>query len=167
MALLLTIIAIIVCSPKAASQNNNQETVASSTPSVIVASTTASSTVPSKPIVPVKPKPVAPKVAVKKPLPTMPQVLLDIAWCESRDRQFEADGVTVLHGRMTADYGRWQINKVHLPEAKALGIDIYTEAGNAQFALLLYNRNGTRDWNASRHCWSNIAEYKAKEKSSY
>ena len=98
----------------------------------------------------------------------VPQVLLDISWCESRDRQFNPDG-TVLKGVVNPkDIGRWQINEYwHLEEAKRLGIDIYTESGNRDFALLLYNRNGTRDWNASRECWSDIEAWKQKQKSYY
>lgn len=111
----------------------------------------------------------------------IPQVLLDIAWCESRDNQNKIgynyrykiltnkDGSTssikYLHSR---DIGRFQINeKYHYSEAKALGYDIFTEDGNTKFALLLYNKNGTKDWEASKPCWSDIKAWKAKEKSYY
>jgi hypothetical protein len=116
-----------------------------------------------------------------KKMSEIPQVLLDIAWCESRDNQSKIgynyrykiitneDGSTTsikyLHSR---DIGRFQINeKYHYAEAKALGYDIFTEAGNTKFALLLYNKNGTKDWEASKPCWSDIEAWKAKEKSYY
>jgi hypothetical protein len=90
--------------------------------------------------------------------PELPPVLLDIAWAESGDTQYGADGEALIG--ITGDIGRWQINPIHLPEAKKLGLDIYTEAGNRAFALVLYNRNGTRDWNPSRYCWSDIVACK-------
>lgn len=121
---------------------------------------------------------ISPSVGQKKQ-GIMPQVLLDISWCESRDDQakigynYRYKTVTDASGATSSvkylwsrDIGRWQINEYyHAEKAKSLGIDIYTEAGNAQYALLLYNSNGTRDWNASKPCWSDIATYKAKKKS--
>lgn len=114
-------------------------------------------------------------------LPQMPKVLLDISWCESRDNQNkvgnnyryriekDADGNSIkVKYLWSKDIGRWQINEYyHLEEAKALGIDIYTEKGNAEFALLLYNKNSTNDWSASKSCWSNIEAWKAREQSYY
>lgn len=114
-------------------------------------------------------------------LPKMPQVLLDISWCESRNDQskvgynYHYETVTLADGSTTTqkvlwskDIGRWQINDYyHAEEAKRLGFDIYTEEGNALYALRLYNTNGTRDWNPSKPCWSDIEAWRAKEKSYY
>lgn len=114
-------------------------------------------------------------------LPEMPQVLLDISWCESRDDQKKvgynyrykiitnADGSTTSKKVLwSKDIGRWQINEYyHAKEAAKLGYDIYTEQGNALYAIVLYNSNGTRDWNASKPCWSDIEAWKAKEQSYY
>lgn len=111
----------------------------------------------------------------------MPQVLLDISWCESRDDQnkigynYRKKTVTLADGSTTTqkflwskDIGRWQINEYfHKEKAASLGFDIYTEEGNALYAIVLYNSNGTRDWNASKPCWSNIEAWKAKEQSYY
>lgn len=109
------------------------------------------------------------KIVTKEiPKPELPQVLKDISWCESRDRQFNPDG-SVYRGKINPkDVGQWQINEYwHLASSIKLGIDIYTQAGNEAYALVLYNKNGTRDWNASRTCWENIEAWKAKEKSYY
>jgi hypothetical protein len=76
-----------------------------------------------------------------------------VAECESRDRQYNQSGEVVI-GNITPDIGRFQINPVHLSEARKRGIDVYTTHGNARMAEILYNRNGLRDWQASRHCWS-------------
>jgi len=111
----------------------------------------------------------------------LPQVLLDISWCESRDNQskvglnYRTRVVTLSDGSTTTekyvwsrDIGRFQINEYyHAEEAKRLGFDIYTEEGNAAYALRLYNLNGTRDWNPSKPCWSDITAWRAKEKSYY
>ncbi len=111
----------------------------------------------------------------------MPQVLLDISWCESRDDQnkvgynYRYRTITLEDGSTTTekylwsrDIGRFQINDYyHAETAKSLGMDIYTEEGNALYALVLYNNNGTRDWNPSKPCWSDIEAWRAKEKSYY
>lgn len=91
-----------------------------------------------------------------------------IAACEStgnpngRPRQFNADG-SVLWGNDPAtgkpierDCGQWQINtKAHAAELKKLGLDVcHSQADNEAYAMILYERNGTRDWNASVGCWS-------------
>lgn len=100
--------------------------------------------------------------------PIIPQVMHDISWCESKDRQFNDDG-TVYRGVINSeDVGKYQINEhYHLLAAQKMGIDIYTEDGNEQYAMVLYNAHGTRDWNASRSCWENIDAYKAKSQSYY
>lgn len=58
----------------------------------------------------------------------------------------------------TGDFGLFQINKAHIKEAKNMGLDIMTEAGNTAFAIYLYQQNGTRDWNSSKSCWQKLAE---------
>lgn len=114
-------------------------------------------------------------------IPEMPQVLLDISWCESRNDQskvgynYRYREITLEDGSTTTekylwsrDIGRWQVNDYYHEEAaRALGFDIYTEEGNALYALVLYNSNGTRDWNPSKPCWSDIEAWRAKEKSYY
>lgn len=99
--------------------------------------------------------------------PTIPAVLTRVSWCESRNRQYNLDG-TVLISR-TGDYGYYQINQVHLPETKKLGMDIRTKKGNEAFALLLYKRRGTGDWYPSKWCWGDplvFARIKAKSSGS-
>lgn len=111
----------------------------------------------------------------------LPKVLLDIAWCESRDDQsrtgynYRVREITLEDGSTTTekyvwskDIGRFQINDFyHLETARKMGLDIYTVEGNTQYALFLYNSNGTRDWNPSKPCWSDIEAWRAREKSYY
>lgn len=91
-----------------------------------------------------------------EPIPVSKNAVLDaIESCESGGRQFNPDG-TVLRGKVNPkDVGRMQINETyHLEASKKLGIDIYTSEGNRAYAEKLYAQNGTRDWDASKDCWS-------------
>ena len=113
--------------------------------------------------------------------PAVPKILSDIGWCESKNDQtkvgynYRLKTVTDANGAMSTvkvlwsrDIGKYQINDYyHSARSKALGFDIYTEAGNTAYALLLYNENGTRDWNPSKPCWSDIEAWKAKHQSFY
>lgn len=135
----------------------------------------------------VEPEKIIPQTVAKPPVKisqdtsTVPQVLFDISWCESRDDQskrgynYRYRNVTAEDGTVTkekylwsTDIGRWQINDYyHLERAKSLGLDLYTEKDNLAYAILLYNENGTQDWNPSRECWRDIDAWKAKQKSFY
>lgn len=80
--------------------------------------------------------------------------LKKIAWCESRNRQFNPDG-TVLRGVVNSqDVGKYQINEYyHLRASQALGMDILTLNGNTAYAEHLYKTQGSKPWNWSNHCW--------------
>lgn len=83
----------------------------------------------------------------------LPKVMIDIARCESGDKQFNSDGTIVKNPHSTAQ-GRFQIMaSLHRANAESMGMDIDTWEGNTRFAMYLYQKNGTRDWNASKHCW--------------
>lgn len=79
--------------------------------------------------------------------------LYQIAWCESRLRQFKNG--EVLRGIVNQkDVGILQINETyHKKEAEAMGIDIYTLEGNIKFGKYLYRTQGTQPWSASESCW--------------
>lgn len=83
----------------------------------------------------------------------LPKALLDISYCESHDKQFNADG-SVRRGILNhKDIGKWQINeKYWLAKSKELGFDIYTLDGNRQMALWIYNRYGATPWHWSATC---------------
>jgi len=85
-----------------------------------------------------------------------PNVMLNIAFCESSLRQFNDDG-TALRGTHNAlDVGIFQINeKYHLETSRRLGYDIYTTEGNIDYAIWLMKKEGTQPWVWSRDaCWS-------------
>ena len=73
-----------------------------------------------------------------------------IIYCESRGNPKAKH----LNHNGTTDYGLAQINEVHIPEARALGFDITTRAGNLGLMAVLIKKNGLRDWSASKSCWS-------------
>lgn len=93
------------------------------------------------------------KIIVEKPKLVIPQALLDIAKCESGDKQFNKDG-TVKRGEINnKDIGRWQINeKYWLKKSQELGFDIYTPEGNLQMGLWIYNNYGVKPWSWSASC---------------
>ena len=82
------------------------------------------------------------------------EVLMKIALCESGGNQFNKDG-SILRGKENPqDIGKWQINEYwNGAKARELGFDIYTLDGNYAMASWLYDKNGTKDWNWSKHCW--------------
>jgi hypothetical protein len=80
-------------------------------------------------------------------------VMKNIALCESSLQHWDKDG-NVIRSK-TGDSGLFQINDVHREEAHKLGINIDSLDGNIQFAKMLYDRNGVRDWKWSKHCWEN------------
>lgn len=86
--------------------------------------------------------------------------MAEVSRCESRFKQYNADGTPLLGKITPADTGVMQINKdYHLGTARNMGIDIDHIDGNLEFGRYLYNRNGFADWSASRSCWSNHLAY--------
>lgn len=79
-----------------------------------------------------------------------------IMWCESRQYENKAinenkrdDGSV-----WSLDIGRWQINDYwHQETMKSMGWDIYDDHDNVSYGFYLLNKEGTRHWNASKHCW--------------
>jgi len=82
-------------------------------------------------------------------------VMIQIARCESTFRHTLADG-SVLRGYVdNADTGVMQINtRYHGKTAIELGLDLTDLYDNMAYARNLYERQGTRPWNASAPCWS-------------
>lgn len=80
-------------------------------------------------------------------------VMIAIAKCESEFRQFNKNGDVLRGGYKKTMTGIFQIARVHLPEATALGFDIDTVAGNMAFARHLYDRESTTPWEDSSPCW--------------
>ncbi len=86
-------------------------------------------------------------------------ILVEIARCESRFRQFDTDGNVLRGTKIKEDIGVMQINEYyHLERSKSLGYDVHTLEGNLAYAKWLYEKEGTRPWNSSAKCWSKYKE---------
>lgn len=85
-------------------------------------------------------------------------VMIEIARCESKFRQF-ADSGNVLRGGMGGGMiGVFQFyENIHAPAAAALGHDLATLEGNMAYARHIYEAQGTTPWNSARYCWENSA----------
>ncbi len=82
----------------------------------------------------------------------VPQVLLAIRWCESRDDYQAANPASSARGAYQFLTGSWEA----YGHAERYGVSRAHLASNAQqdeAALLTWQRDGTRPWNASKHCW--------------
>jgi hypothetical protein len=86
-------------------------------------------------------------------------IMAEVSFCESRFRQHDKYG-NLLRGKVDSrDVGVMQINEYyHLETAQKLGLDIHTLEGNLAYARYLYNKEGTRPWNASAPCWGKARE---------
>lgn len=86
-------------------------------------------------------------------------ILAEIAFCESRYRQFGANGEVLRGVENAQDVGVMQINeKYHLDTAQKLGLNLYTLEGNMAYGRYLYDTQGTKPWNYSSACWGKHRE---------
>lgn len=83
-------------------------------------------------------------------------VMLEIARCESKFRQYTDAGNPLYGGYQGRMVGIFQVySDIHASGARAMGMDIETAEGNIAYARHLYNREGTVPWNSSSSCWRN------------
>lgn len=78
-------------------------------------------------------------------------IMLEVARCESQYKVTAHN--TTLNKDGTTDGGVFQINSIHDPELKALGLDKWNPEDNIKFARILYDRSGLKPWKSSEHCW--------------
>lgn len=82
-------------------------------------------------------------------------VMVDIARCESKFRQYTDGGNVFMGGYGGGMVGIFQIYRdVHKNAASALGLDINTIEGNLAYARHLYRQSGTGPWISSMPCWN-------------
>ncbi len=90
-------------------------------------------------------------------------IMHKIAYCESRNRQFNPDGSVIRGVVNSRDVGIFQINeKYHLSDSQKMGLNIHTVEGNLEYAKYLYEKQGTRPWNSSKPCWGNTEKLALK-----
>ncbi len=81
-------------------------------------------------------------------------VMVDIARCESRFRQFDKQGNVLKNSTGSSAVGVFQImSSVHAGIADKMEVDINTLDGNVVYARQLYQDQGTAPWNSSKACW--------------
>ena len=81
-------------------------------------------------------------------------VMIEIARCESKFRQFTDSGNPLFGGMNSAMVGVYQIyHDIHQDDAAALGMDLLTLEGNVDYAKYLYDRQGSSPWMSSFPCW--------------
>ncbi len=94
------------------------------------------------------------EAAVRRYFSDIP-IMAEIARCESTFRHINPRTGAVLRGYVNSnDVGVMQINTYyHGTTAARLGLDLMKLEDNMAYARYLYEREGTRPWNASRPCW--------------
>ena len=98
-----------------------------------------------------------PKTIHAEAVKIIPPVLKRIAYCESGNNHFGKSGQVLAVGNTnkSVDVGRYQINVSVWGEiATAKGFNLFTEQGNEDMALWIYENRGTVDWYASAKCWN-------------
>lgn len=88
------------------------------------------------------------------PVSKMPKIMAAVASCESGGQQFDAKGHLIRDHVTGTHIGMFQIGLEHTTDAKRMGYDIYTKAGNISYALYMYKKYGLSPWLASASCWS-------------
>jgi len=85
-------------------------------------------------------------------------VMIDVARCESKFRQFTDSGNVLRGGVGGQMIGVYQFfDRYHLGPASALGFDIETLEGNLDYARYTYEQEGTTPWNSARDCWNVVS----------
>jgi len=82
----------------------------------------------------------------------VPPVLLSIRWCESRDNYTAANPSSSARGAYQFLTGSWA-GYGHADRYGVSQAHLATPAQQDEAALITWERDGTRPWNASRHCW--------------
>ena len=88
-------------------------------------------------------------------------IMIEIARCESRFRQYEPDGSPLRNQAGSSAIGVMQLMaSYHKEPAAALGLDIERLSGNLVYSRELYNEKGTEPWEASKACWSKSVAFR-------
>ncbi len=81
-------------------------------------------------------------------------VMVEVARCESKFRQFADSGNVLRGGTDNKMIGIFQIyDDIHRAKAKSMDMDIDTVDGNIKYAQYLYKREKTNPWISSMPCW--------------
>lgn len=90
-------------------------------------------------------------------------LLAKIAYCESRNRHFDKNGLVLQGKRNSYDRGVMQINLLyHEKKALEMGLDLHNIDDNVAYARYLYQKQGAKPWQSSSACWSKPLEIAKK-----
>ena len=117
------------------------------TPAVAIANLVSSTTyyqAPYQPIVRV----------VSEEVEGLDETLKAIIECESRGNPAAVN----LNKNGTKDWGILQINDVHKPKMKELGLNIENPDHSLEYGLTLYEEQGVKPWLSSAKCWRKMLQ---------
>lgn len=98
--------------------------------------------------------PVAVEKAVKEAFKDAP-IMVEVARCESKFRQFADSGNVMYGGTDNKMVGIFQIyGDIHRAKAQSMNMNIDTVEGNIAYAKYLHGRKGTNPWISSMPCWN-------------
>lgn len=127
---------------------------------IILTHSVKQESVPKQPIIPPTPREFLKQEIERQGLTNRDYIIMtDIIQCESSWSQvWENSYGGHVKGEVKvskANVGLTQINiTAHQTEYEKLGLDPYDEFENITYGVMLYKRNGVRDWkNWSGHCW--------------
>jgi hypothetical protein len=83
----------------------------------------------------------------------IPEIMLRIAECESNNTAHAKNPNSSASGRFQFINSSWEYyGKMHWG-GDWINKNVFDWDDNTELALYVYERNGTRDWLASSHCW--------------
>jgi hypothetical protein len=98
---------------------------------------------------------VLPPVQPSPPI-VLPTVLANIAKCESQNKAWAKNASSTASGRFQFIKKSWNYYGYELWGSDLVNKNVFDFDDNTELALYVYKRNGTRDWLASKHCWSKM-----------
>ena len=93
---------------------------------------------------------------VIKEVPVKAPLLDKIAKCESPNGHFGKNGQVSNYGNKngTVDIGAYMINSYYWGQtATDMGLNLWVEADNKEFAEWLFSEKGSEPWIATKSCW--------------
>jgi hypothetical protein len=87
-------------------------------------------------------------------------IMVEVARCESRFRQFDEETGEPLKNPNSSATGVLQLMaSYHREPAKRMGYNIDTLEGNLGYGEALYEQQGLKPWEESRYCWEKHLAY--------
>lgn len=98
---------------------------------------------------------IAPQAPTKPVVRTSPQ-FERIAYCESKNDAHAKNKYSTASGRFQFIHSSWYHYGLELWGDKFYEKNVWDYEDNTELAWYVYQKNGVRDWESSRKCWSNV-----------